>query len=838
MDHIFLPENSEITEPYRPRRGGGGIELPERNRASHSAMLDRNWKAVWAQYDARQQEACCIGQYLDFRSSEGFSVSAVGLEDSRAGISISNVKNEVHEDVPVPARQITVFVPSDQRKIFQRKIADYAEKETKIRHEPRHKLLIESIEEIRQSTVQSLWSDSIDLMPQPGGISTWCEVWLTEPDGPLLTDPQSGSPLSVIQFRTICDDLGIEVKPKTLRFPGRIICLILATYEQLTAVMGRCGMIGELRGAKETAEFFMDLPNDEQVAWERDLLNRLDLGSDGGVSICVLDTGANSGHPLLSPVLAEQHCLVADDRWLGTDRDGHGTGMCGLAAYGDLVEALDSDSPVIIRHRLESVKILPDRGENKRELWGEITKEGMHRAENTDLDRQHIGCLAITTPDGRDSGKPSSWSAAIDQLTSGAEDGKRRLMFVSAGNVDAESDRDYPNANVNFSVCDPGQAWNAVTVGAYTNKCRLLRQSMEGCTTVAEPDQLSPFSPTSVLWNVKKWPLKPDILMEGGNLVKFANGEVSPEDGVCLLTTDKNPASRQFQWFNGTSAATALSARMAAQIAARYPNAWPETIRALMIHSAKWPLPLLAQYKSIVGHSALSKAEFVRLVRFAGYGVPDVNRALDCASNALTLIAQAELQPFKKGAGAYAIANEIDFYKLPWPRQALLDLGERPVTIRVTLSYFVEPSPGEIGWNDRYRYPSHMLRFDLNTPEEDLSSFKRRLNKLAQLEEEGGELDESLDGGSERWTIGKNGRQFGSIHSDFFTKPAAELATCNLVGVVPVGGWWKTRPKFERYTRKAKYALIVSLETDITDVDIYTPVYNEVNIRIATPIVQ
>jgi len=37
--------------------------------------------------------------------------------------------------------------------------------------------------------------------------------------------------------------------------------------------------------------------------------------------------------------------------------------------------------------------------------------------------------------------------------------------------------------------------------------------------------------------------------------------------------------------------------------------------------------------------------------------------------------------------------------------------------MRITLSYFVEPSPGEVGWKDRYRYASHGLRFELNGPE-------------------------------------------------------------------------------------------------------------------------
>jgi hypothetical protein len=37
-----------------------------------------------------------------------------------------------------------------------------------------------------------------------------------------------------------------------------------------------------------------------------------------------------------------------------------------------------------------------------------------------------------------------------------------------------------------------------------------------------------------------------------------------------------------------TSAATAQVARIAAAISADYPELWPETVRALVVHSAEW----------------------------------------------------------------------------------------------------------------------------------------------------------------------------------------------------------------------------------------------------------
>ena len=170
----------------------------------------------------------------------------------------------------------------------------------------------------------------------------------------------------------------------------------------------------------------------------------------------------------------------------------------------------------------------------------------------------------------------------------------------------------------------------------------------------------------------------------------------------------------------------------------------------------------------------------------------------------------------------------MHLHELPWPRDVLLLLGETPVTLRITLSYFIEPGPGEIGWKDRYRYASYALRFDLNNVGEDRDTFVRRLNAAAR---EDGERPDS-GSGSERWRIGSNGRNAGSIHSDIWEGTAAELATCNLIGIYPVIGWWRERAWLNRWARKARYALIVSIHTPAQEVDIYTPVVNQVRIRI------
>lgn len=75
--------------------------------------------------------------------------------------------------------------------------------------------------------------------------------------------------------------------------------------------------------------------------------------------------------------------------------------------------------------------------------------------------------------------------------------------------------------------------------------------------------------------------------------------------------------------------------------------------------------------------------------------------------------------------------NEMHLCELPWVKEVLQSLGETKATIRVTLSYFIEPGPGrgpgEVGWKDKYTCPSCGLRFDVINSNETLVDFKKRL---------------------------------------------------------------------------------------------------------------
>ena len=80
--------------------------------------------------------------------------------------------------------------------------------------------------------------------------------------------------------------------------------------------------------------------------------------------------------------------------------------------------------------------------------------------------------------------------------------------------------------------------------------------------------------------------------------------------------------------------------------------------------------------------------------------------------------------------------------------------------------------------------------------------------------------------------VGESARSKGSIHSDIWEGTAADLAERGAVGIYPVSGWWKDQPRRDRSQVGARYALIVSIETEVEGVDIWTSVAQEVGVPV------
>lgn len=438
--------------------------------------------------------------------------------------------------------------------------------------------------------------------------------------------------------------------------------------------------------------------------------------------------------------------------------------------------------------------------------------------------------MAITTPESNDLGNgiPSSWSASIDALLVGVgedfADGRKRLMCISAGNTQVEEiadTDDYLAAVRLHSVENPGQAWNAITVGAYTDKIQIETRAYSDYTPVADRGGVSPFTSSSIVWEKSKWPIKPEVVFEGGNLghnpnESFLNGYSELEDLDMITTCKDFMTGKSLIATNMTSPATAQAAWMLANIQHNCPQLWPESIRALLIHSAVWTDEMIRTFIP----SKPTKNDYRNLIRVCGYGVPDLERAIYSAQNSVNLIIEDELQPFVKKSSGSITSNEMHMHDIPWPTGILKNLGENKVKMRVTLSYYIEPGPGQIGWKDKYRYPSCGLLFDVNNPTESKEEFKKRISKAMRDEDE----KSIVSNDSGRWLIGSQNRNVGSIHSDIWEGTAVDLSQSNYIMIYPTTGWWKLRTNQKKYNNRVRYSLVVSIETPESNVNLYNEI--------------
>jgi hypothetical protein len=617
----------------------------------------------------------------------------------------------------------------------------------------------------------------------------------------------------------------------------RTVAWVKGSWDQLLSMPFTSVPLTEIR-RPEFVDTIADLTRPEQAEYVIDFASRVVSASMDAPAVCHLDTGIRRSHLALRDSLNEEdvHSVVE-----GTTGDvhGHGTSMAGLALFGCLDDLLLGSSKIELTHRLESVKILPDNGgQNDPDSWGLLTARAVATPEAV-ARRQRVFCMPVTAPPEAP-GQPSLWSASVDALSVGVDIGHSergiallgrpdptasRLFVISAGNVQAAN---YSDDHLTISdvspVEDPAHAWNALTVGAHTELVGVPSDpDFAGWAPVASEGNVSPHSRTSLLFDEKYWPVKPDICMEGGNLLSDGSGLFHEAHSVATLRSLDNRSDDAIGSAFATSAATAQAAGLAARVMSLYPDYWPETVRGLIVHGAEWTPEMRRQLDE-----RADRAHKEAMLRRFGWGVPVDENVLYSSNQTVTLVTQDEIVPF---SGTDFKSRTIRLHSLPWPEEQLYALGDAPVELRVTLSYFIEPSASRRGWRDRYLYPSHMLRFDLKDGDlETEESFLRRVNhRSAPGDHQGSSI-------ADRWLIGTNQRNSGSLHQDVWEGTGSELARSGMIAVTPVGGWWKYRKDPERKDLPVRYSLIVSLRTQEQTIDLYEPVRTQVDLDIPTEV--
>lgn len=810
--HLFL-QNVHSAQKYKviDKKITVKSNIPERDRVQHGADLLGQLRDVWNKSEQesalRKQQDLPVkkGEYITFRSAAESNLKIESLDSS--GARLLNVRL----DENLRPTTSTLFIPSENKESLIKKIEKYAD--TKI-VERYNNELVARIEQVLPTAIENLWSSAMEFLPKQDAI--WIELW--------IGGGKDFYEEILPEFQAICELFNIQIGQGMLIFPERTVVNIKADFNQINELIKSFGYVAELRKPEELNSFWLDRTVIEREDWINEALHKITFNKTDNF-ISILDTGINNGHLLIAPVLDDENKLTADVNWGTNDKGGHGTKMAGVAIYGNLNEVLEHPS-IEINHQLESVKIIFN-GEREETNLPLITQNAVNIAAINNANISRIFCFANTGINQFEFGRPSTWSAAIDNLIFGSDNEDKKVFVVSVGNVREEDDYlQYPKNNLNLQIESPAQSWNAISVGAFTEK------TLPDMSTVANKNELSPFRRTSNAWD-SNWPIKPDIVFEGGNLVKLDNGDIDFNNDLEVLTTSNNAVINQLTTINATSAATAFAANFIAKLRHVYPKAWEETLRGLVIHSASWT-PQMKKQCDFDG----KKPSIVKMLRTYGYGVPNLEKAIECKSNYLTFISEQEIQPYIREKGKDPATNDVHFYELPWPKDILESLGNVDVVLRVTLSYFIEPNPGEKGYATKYSYQSTALKFAMMPPNDSPDNFMLRINKAAREE-----LKELLDVeklppdafekiANVKWALGAENVFKGSVHSNYWKTSAAEAASCNFIAVYPQpSGWWKNLKKKKKYNEKLRYSLIVSIETPENVSDIYTTIAQKVNIE-------
>ena len=816
--HLYLEGNGRTRDFISTKQPFNGLP-PPRVRAEHARDLLLALGGALA--DARRQLAAHRedavegqrGYYLQLDIPVAHRDALDGLAQPRKGIEIVAVQPV--EDGTKVVRS-TVFVPEEAADHFIRKVEQYRDEETP-KGQPKNQKLVASIADARLGDTRAIFTDEMSLFPAAGR-QAWWEVWVRQD--------------RLQSFLRAAQRTEIRVREHALDFVERTVVLALATPEQLQVAIETSDAVAELRIAKDMPSVFLDMGPRESAEWARDLVGRMRTAGPGAPAACILDSGATRGHPILAAGLTAADQYTYDPAWGVGDSgfwNGHGSSMCGVALLGDIMTALMQAGPVQLEHHLETVKILPPQAPNEPSLYGVITAAGIAQVEDREPWRRRVYCMAVSSDIGLSRGRPSAWSAAIDKICYGG--GTPRLMVMAVGNLRREIVApEYLAANDTTQAENPAQAWNALVVGAYTDKITITHDDYFAWNALAPAGDLSPTSTTSVLWD-RQWPIRPDIVCEGGNYAHDGVNSAEPIDDLQSLTTHYQPMNRLFRTFGDTSGAAALCTNMAARIMAARPEFKPETVRGLIVHSAEWTPAMRARFDTANFNGKLA------LLRRYGWGVPDLDRALMSTATDATLLIEDRLRPLRLVKKTPNSKGEIksgfmNLHQLPWPQDELLALGEHAVELRVTLSYFVEPNPGERGWTQRHKYASHGLRFAVKRALERPGAFQSRINKAAEIEEQGEARVADPAGGGDDWFLGTL-RDRGSVHSDIWQGTAADLAARDAIAVYPVGGWWKMKhDREQRWDRSVRYSLLVSIRAAGADTDIYTPIATQIGIDV------
>ncbi len=281
------------------------------------------------------------------------------------------------------------------------------------------------------------------------------------------------------------------------------------------------------------------------------------------------------------------------------------------------------------------------------------------------------------------------------------------------------------------TILSPGEALNVLTIGARHHDNVAVRQGGINMIDPIEDDTLPNI--TSGLGLGYRRMIKPELYLSGGRehvRMQAAGDELTVVHsqprrtyGLSAAAPDALNQGRldQVALTAGTSPATALATRAGAQIfealmdadggsvlADIDPQYYAVVVKALIVHCSEWS-DNVDMLKEICGPADrrrhVERAD--NAARFIGYGIPKIDRVLECTPNRATLVGYGTLQ-----------TDSAQSYRIPLP-QSLAGITD-PRFLSVTLAWTSPIKPGH------QSYRSVKLEAAPDTPFEVLGVQRRK----------------------------------------------------------------------------------------------------------------
>ncbi|MDE2468612.1 MAG: hypothetical protein KGL35_07685, partial [Bradyrhizobium sp.] len=294
--HLSVGGRGERTPFTSPRSGG---RPPLRDRYDHGQRVYNELTSATDQAITWLKEHRWTGGAL---GASGFYLEFLTRRFEPELFESKTHGIEVVAAVPVAEdsalMRVTLYVPQEARSFFQDKITAYLDESQDNKEGPANEQVVSRIEAIAfREPLELLWTDPPQWFPRDRDVEVWWEVWIKiDLEGRLIGEMRRK---------------GIRYKPYYLTFPERYARLVRATPVQIEALL-ETGAIAELRRGTAAPSAVLGSSSGVQFDAIDELLERMTPPPGDAPSICLMDTGVNVAHPLLSVATSAGEAIAWD----------------------------------------------------------------------------------------------------------------------------------------------------------------------------------------------------------------------------------------------------------------------------------------------------------------------------------------------------------------------------------------------------------------------------------------------------------------------------------------------------------------------------------------------